>query len=303
MRALGPDLFYRNLIDKRLIIPTTAQGAFGRTAAFEEVISKLDSYIVRCSNDLGLESLVFPPVITRSAIERTGYMSSFPHLCGAVYSFTGDEREAHEIGSRIELGQSWAEALRMTDVVLAPAVCYPFYPTCSGVLPPGGRHVTMVGWVYRHEPSPEPTRLRSFRMREFVRVGTPEAVVDWRDAWMERGVGILRSLGLPVRTDVAADPFFGRTGRVLADGQIQQRLKFEVLVPIMSEENPTACCSFNYHQEKFGSAFGIFLEDGFANAHSACVGFGLERVAMALFSVHGFESECWPTPVRERLWS
>ena len=28
-----------------------------------------------------------------------------------------------------------------------------------------------------------------------------------------------------------------------------------MLVPVISAEKPTACCSFNYHQQKFGDAF------------------------------------------------
>ena len=38
-----------------------------------------------------------------------------------------------------------------------------------------------------------------------------------------------------------------------------------------------------------------------AVAHSACVGFGLERVALALFKTHGFRLEDWPREVRDVL--
>jgi len=37
-------------------------------------------------------------------------------------------------------------------------------------------------------------------------------------------------------------------------------------------------------------------------ANTACLGFGLERVVMALFKTHGFEPKTWPLAVRERLW-
>ena len=80
---------------------------------------------------------------------------------------------------------------------------------------------------------------------------------------------------------------------MLADGQKAQKLKFEVLVPVISAEKPTACCSFNYHQEHFGHVFDIRTADGKV-AHTACLGFGLERVVMALFKTHGFDPEEWP---------
>jgi seryl-tRNA synthetase len=111
----------------------------------------------------------------------------------------------------------------------------------------------------------------------------------------------LTSLGLAARSDVAADPFFGRGGKMLAVNQKEQKLKFEVLVPVISAEDPTAVCSFNFHQEHFGSTFGIRTQDGNV-ANTACLGFGLERIVMALFKTHGFEPELWPLDVRRKLW-
>jgi seryl-tRNA synthetase len=70
---------------------------------------------------------------------------------------------------------------------------------------------------------------------------------------------------------------------------------------VISLEKPTAVSSFNYHGEKFGSAFGIMTHDG-QTAHTACLGFGLERVVMALFRTHGYDPKSWPASVRARLW-
>jgi seryl-tRNA synthetase len=206
------------------------------------------------------------------------------------------------LAERANSGQPWGDLLGQTGVVLNPAACYPVYPSFAGTVPPKGRLVTMLNWVYRHEPSPEPTRMQSFRVREFVKVGTPEQVVTWRDMWLKRGLDLLGSLGLEARSDVASDPFFGRGGKILAVNQKEQKLKFEVLVPVISREEPTAVCSFNFHQDHFGTVFGIQTPDG-AVANTACLGFGLERVTMALFKRHGFDPSSWPSDVRQRLWS
>ena len=88
---------------------------------------------------------------------------------------------------------------------------------------------------------------------------------------------------------------------MLAQSQRELKLKFEVLVPVISKAQPTACCSFNFHETHFGEAFGIQTSDG-AVANTACLGFGLERVAMALFQEHGFDPGAWPRAVREILW-
>jgi seryl-tRNA synthetase len=266
------------------------------------VLTRVDELIVGIARDDGAEVMTFPPTIDRTIIEKTNYMDSFPHLVGAVFSFVGKDLAARELSERVHAGEPWGDRLEMTHVCLNPAACYPLYPTMAGTVSGDGRLVTMSAWVFRHEPSLEPTRMQAFRVREYVRCGTPEQVVDWRDMWLERGVGLLTSLGLTARADVAADPFFGRGGKLLAVNQKEQQLKFEVLVPVISESNPTALCSFNYHQDKFGDAFGIRLADG-SNAHTACLGFGLERLTMELFQAHGFDAGRWPDAVRRKLWA
>ena len=119
---------------------------------------------------------------------------------------------------------------------------------------------------------------------------------------MSAGASLLRSVGLPVVADLANDPFFGRGGRMLALDQREQSLKFELVIPICSEEKPTAVMSFNYHQDHFGTAFGLRSDAG-ETAHTACVGFGMERIALALFKTHGLDPQTWPASVRERLWA
>jgi len=118
--------------------------------------------------------------------------------------------------------------------------------------------------------------------------------------WMDRAATLLAALGLPVELAIANDPFFGRGGRMLRVNQRQDEGKFEILCPICSAVHPTAIASFNYHQDKFGNAFAIRQQNGEV-AHSACIGFGLERCALALIKTHGFEMERWPAAARQQL--
>jgi seryl-tRNA synthetase len=300
--SFDPRTLYDGLVEHGLIVPTAQAGTFGRGAVFEDVLNRFNERVSTLSKDDGAEYYTFPPVIDRSILEKVHYMDSFPHLCGSVHSFFGNGLDALKLAERVNAGEPWGDLLGQTGVVLTPAACYPVYPTFAGTVPPEGRLVTMLTWVYRHEPSHEPTRMQSFRVREFVRVGTAEQVIAWRDMWLDRGVKLLRSLGLPAKPDVAADPFFGRGGKILAMNQKEAKLKFEVLVPVISESDPTAVCSFNFHQTHFGDTFDIKTPDGKA-ANTACLGFGLERVTMALFKHHGFKPESWPSEVRQQLWS
>jgi seryl-tRNA synthetase len=300
--ALSATAFHAELAQHKLILPVDVQGAFGRGAVFEDVVKRFDALLSKTVRDDRAERMLFPPILDRRVIERSGYLDSCPQLAGSVWSFEGNEAKHHELSARVREGKPWGDLLSMTTVMLMPAACYPVYPACAGTLPEAGRLVDTENWIFRHEPSPEPTRLQAFRMRELVRIGAPSTVVEWRDGWLQRGLDLLRSLQIPVHAETASDPFFGRGGRLLAESQRQQELKFEIVVPILADAPPTAVCSFNYHQDHFGESFAIRTADGRV-AHSACLGFGMERVAMALFRTHGFVPEEWPASVRARLWA
>ena len=84
-------------------------------------------------------------------------------------------------------------------------------------------------------------------------------------------------LGLDVDAVTANDPFFGRSGRMLAANQLDEALKIEIVTPIASPDLATAITSANLHLDHFGRNFGITTADGEV-AHTACVGFGVERV-------------------------
>ena len=202
--------FYEELVAHGLIIPSGAQGAFGRGEVFEDVLERFNALITQVSKDDGAEVYTFPPVIDRTILERVDYIDSFPQLVGSVHAFSGDSHAAKALSDCIHAGEPWGNAMAQTAVSMNPAACYPVYPSLRGTLPPEGRLVTMTNWVYRNEPSPEPTRMLSFRVREFVRAGCPDEVVSWRDEWLQRGLEVLLSLGLAAKSAVASDPFFGR---------------------------------------------------------------------------------------------
>jgi seryl-tRNA synthetase len=115
---------------------------------------------------------------------------------------------------------------------------------------------------------------------------------------MVRAQAIATDLGLTFRVDYASDPFFGRVGQMKAVSQKQQQLKFELLIPLRSEEQPTACMSFIYHREHFGTTWGIRDANG-EPAHTGCVAFGMDRLAVAMFQTHGTDLSAWPAKVRE----
>jgi seryl-tRNA synthetase len=292
--------YRQTLLDAGLLVDLGVPGVCGFTGAFERVIDELERAITRVGAETRAEVMRFPPLMSRPVYARTEHLETFPHLAGGVHAFQGRDEQAEEMIASKTGGGDWASRFTPTDLMLVPAACYPLYPTATGTLSADGRTVDLRSFVFRHEPSADPARLRVFRQREFVRLGSPAQAVTHRDRWLERSLALLRALGLPAVACVANDPFVGRGGRMLAASQREQTLKFELLVPITSQEHPTAVASCNYHLDHFGLAFDIHTPDG-SPAHSACVEFGLERIALALFKTHGTDAERWPALVRRLL--
>ncbi|MDX6622082.1 MAG: hypothetical protein QOE75_14 [Solirubrobacterales bacterium] len=297
------DAFLAELLDAGLLIASGVPGVFGRGEDFERVRRGFDARISVEAATEAPEHLVFPPLLPKRQLEEIGYLKNFPHLAGTIFAFDGDEAQATEQEVRADRHEDWSEFQGPTDLVLTPAACYPIYPAVAarGKLAPGGVTVDAGGsYVFRNEPSGDPARLQMFHQREIVRLGEPETVVEWRERWRNLAVELLRGVGLQADLDVASDPFFGRSGRLLARSQKAQELKFEVLVPIAGEE-PTAVASFNYHQDHFTSVYGIEVDAEDPTAHTACLGFGLERITLALLRKHGLDPDAWPGEVSGEL--
>ena len=276
-------------------------GVYARTAHYEDVVERLGAYIA-AQRDPQAEILHFPPVMSRRQLEKSGYLSSFPNLLGCVCALHGTEAQIRAAAQVHTSGGDWTQSLAALDLVLSPAACYPTYPLAAarGPLPAAGLLFDVDATCFRHEPSKVLSRLQSFRMREFVRIGTPGQIATFRDEWMARAEQFVGQLGLPGELDVANDPFFGRVGQIMAVAQRQDALKFELLVPYHPGATPTACMSFNYHKEHFGEVWDIRGAGG-EIAHTSCVAFGMDRLAVALFCVHGTQIAKWPSGVRHTL--
>jgi seryl-tRNA synthetase len=293
--------FRDELLDAGLLVATEAEGIYGRSGAFERVVAGVDAIAVRLAEAEAATPRSFPPVEPRAVFERTRYLESFPDLTGAVVTFDGDDRDHARLLAAVDAGDDWARHLTASGTVLCPAVCHQLYPTISGPVPREGALFHMHGWSFRHEPSPDPARMQAFRIHEVVTAGTPDQAKAFRDEWLDRALDALRSLDLDVDAVVANDPFFGRVGKMLAANQRDEQLKYEIVTEVANAERPTAIFSANYHQDHFGGSFGITTPDGDV-AHSACVGFGLERITLALFRRHGLDVDRWPAGVQSRLW-
>jgi seryl-tRNA synthetase len=285
-----------------LFLGLGSDGVYARTALYERVFARVVELVDRL-RDARAEVMRFPPVMNRRQLEKSGYLKSFPNLLGCVCALHGSEAAIRAAADRHDSGGDWTSSLAAADLVLTPAACYPLYPLVAarGPLPPGGVIVDVAADCFRREPSRSLDRLQSFRMREFVRIGSPENITTFREGWIARARELATELALPHTVDIANDPFFGRVGQIMAVSQLQQSLKFELLIPYYAGAKPTACMSFNYHREHFGQVWGIKASNSEEPVHTGCVAFGMDRLTVALFANHGVDPDRWPASARRAL--
>ena len=89
----GKDVTTGNALDairNALLRPMGAEGIYARTGTYEQVVEALSALISR-QREPGTEVLRFPPVMSRSQLEKSGYLKSFPHLLGCVSCLHGNE--------------------------------------------------------------------------------------------------------------------------------------------------------------------------------------------------------------------
>ena len=72
----------------RLFQPMGVDGVYARTALYVDLVERLEEYITR-QRDPRAEIMRFPPVMSRTQLEKSGYLKSFPNLLGCVCALHG----------------------------------------------------------------------------------------------------------------------------------------------------------------------------------------------------------------------
>lgn len=258
------------------------------------------------AEEFGAREYRYPTLLPVTALHRSGYLSSFPQHMMFAARLDGDVdtyREfAREVGERSEIGDSVLHRCGPVDRCLPPTMCYHTFDQFAGTtLPDENTVVTARGGSFRHESRYHRTleRLADFTIRETVFLGTAGFVRDARDRFRERAIGLAEQLGLSGRCEVASDPFFaGAATAAQVSSQRLLELKHELHLNVGPGDS-ISVGSFNLHEKHFGDAFAIKGPDG-GTVHSACVGFGLERLTYAVLCQYGWNVDDWPEPLRER---
>jgi seryl-tRNA synthetase len=241
-----------------------------------------------------------PELLDPEVLARCGYLGSFPHSVSLV-SHLREDFDAIEAFRAANSDRSPAleTAAVTTDAVLRPAICLPVYRELEGeTMPKGGLAITTSGRAFRYESRNMEglRRLWDFSMREIVFVSSAQEIEARRTALVDLVKALMESWDLSFRLVSATDPFFATVRGTKALFQRTRALKYEALVD--TKGGPLAAGSINFAGTLFGDAFGIKSSEGDVAA-TACVGFGLERLVLALFDQHGFDAAKWPRALRE----
>ena len=286
-------------------------GQVGLTGPALAVFRAVDREAAQAARELfGAVEERYPALIPTEVLAKCGYLAGFPHALNFVThlaeDYDGIERFRQD-NLQARTPQVPVCALATPNLCLKPAVCYHCYRSLENLtVPAPGRSVTCEGKVYRYESANLSglERLWEFTQRDIVWVGQAGWVAEQRERIVAWALGQLGRWDLDGVIETANDPFFPAAHAAKSYWQSLAELKYELRLPLApdaaGQPRMLAASSFNLHQDFMGQAFNIRVAGG-ETAHSGCVGWGLERWVLAIFTRHGVDLDQWPATVRARL--
>jgi seryl-tRNA synthetase len=280
-------------------------GRYALGPLLTRLVSALDREMEGVAATMAAPPYQFPSLIAAEVLDRCRYLTNFPASLSLVSHLREDLGALQEFARTVAWDgralQYPATAAAPAEALLSPSVCFHWYHWLRDHVLTAPRAITAKGKCFRYEASNLSglERLWDFTMREIVFVGPADFVLDRRQASLHHAVGLLDALGLRYTVATAADPFFVDSYAVQAAFQQGFELKFELLCPLPYTGRNLAVGSINYHQDFFGRSFAITASD--APAHTGCIGFGLERLALAVAAQHGPDPAAWPRWITSRI--
>jgi hypothetical protein len=253
----------------------------------------------------------YPAMVKAGLLARCGYFEMHPNALSFVSHLLNDfdEIEAFRqanVGAA-ELRTTHAGAFAPVHHCLNPAACFPCYENLENhSMAPQGLVLTWKGRVFRYESANTVglDRLREFNVRELVFIGTDAMVRQGRVDALALSTALMDEWDLSGRVETATDPFFATVYAARTFWQESMEVKFELCLDIEPDTagaaRSIAAGSMNLHGAFFGDRFNIRDHTG-EPAYSGCVGWGLERWVLAVFTQHGLDPAHWPASLRALL--
>jgi len=292
------------ILEARGDIRCTGKGKYVYSGDVAQVFRGIDDLFRGWAETQAADEEFFPVSVRTESLAKAGYFNSFSQHAYFVSPLTLSV-EAIESAQSGEIFDAEADAsvkqhLQTPEWVLSPTVCHHCFESRSGRTESSQQTVTALNQCSRYEVHDTGglQRLRHYWMREIIYF-RPNAkdVQSALDDILKVTTDYLRKWGISFRVSSASDPFFLDSGSSKRLFQTSFLLKRELQLPV--EGKHIACASFNNHQESLTGAFEISAEEG--SVASGCVGWGYDRLILALFSQLGPNVDQWPEAVRSDL--
>jgi hypothetical protein len=260
-------------------------GMFAYSGRLLETVNRCDELFLGIARRCSARELAAPALLSMEVARRTGYLRGFPHQ--AILASTASPGHAADRFERP------SEGVGLSPFgLLSPTVCY------NGFASLGALTALPVVWTgvnqchrNEHHNVHGLERLSVFRMREIVFVA--EQAEHHRARLLDETRRLVEWLGLRCRVVTATDPFFAGTLDRKRAFQSALQLKYELQAYLPYGDRWLSCASFNHHLGTMVEAFELGAP-GAASLESGCVGYGLERFALALYAQFGSAPSRWP---------
>lgn len=230
----------------------------------------IDALFLRLADRWGAPEFRYPHLIRSRDLDKFDYYDNFPHLGLAAARLSPERLGAALAEAQRPVDRLGTEVMEPSGFALPSAACYAIYVDLAGAtLPEDGLMRTTVATCFRNEDHYLGLqRLLGFSMREIVCIGPEDRAKQHLSRAKESVTALCAELGLPVRLEVATDPFFDKNSG---------KAKMQRLFPVKEEfvVDGLAIGSVNYHRNFFGERCAIQV--GEDTAHTSCLAFGLER--------------------------
>ncbi len=258
---------YELLIEKGWIIPLK-DGQCIISDKFHEVMRLFDAVFLIWAEKDGAREYVYPDFYSVSDLDKCSYVKQFHDHCMFAGSMNHNLCDVTRI--------------KVPEYINNPAICMHCYIQYRNtvITEENPIVITAKGRCKRNEKYGFESleRLLDFTMREIVFIGKKEFVLLKRQEYIERAGELCRVLGLEGRISLSNDPFFKKEDTIKAEFQRKFKLKYELKLNNYDNGHSVAVGSFNYHNYNFTKSYNIKMANGNL-AHTACVAFGLERIA------------------------
>jgi len=289
-------------------VQSIGPGLFAFRGDFLRVRTALDMKIKSLAYRFGADELSYPPLWPVSLLQEINYFHDFPQLVLVPSGVKSDYQARSAFADRFRKGSgntviacSAENGFAPAQHALAPTVCDCCYWLLRNRRDVSNELFTIHGQVFRNESSLDGRldRLTVYTMREIVMVGHENYVLEKRNDLLDEVARLIVDLDLACIVKAADDPFFCNDALQKSAFQNFAQLKYEVEVPLFGDRT-TAVASINLHNDFFSKSYD-YEDTNSKNCYSACLGFGYERLAYALFCRHGAELGVWPESVIDYL--